>query len=645
MRILILLTILSIPNISHAVSGPWPAPNTLEADGIEQGQKKGIGSVTLIGPDSVTVSSYHTTTIRYTVGPAGLAKGGSVLVGMRHMQHLACPPQIAEPQMAGYVTLAGDHVNSLTLDIPTRQHFPAGRFFAWQHIVRATNIGEPLPPGAIIDFILGDTSGGGPGMLAQPFDETHYGFKAHVDTDASDVFLPLADTPTIKIVADSATAITAITPSDAVMGEDTWCLVRAEDAYGNPADSFRGTVVLTSKGLGDATLSHAFTEADQGVYRFENIRFSKSGTHTIDAKSSDFHDASNPVIVTKSAPDELLLWGDLHGHTLFSDGRGTVEEFYDFADRVAGLDFCAVTDHAFQIRDEMWEHTKKATNAALRPGQFITFHAFEWSGVSPLGGDHNVFFLEDDPPIYRSTLMYDKRSYQMQHDAPKQENIELVYAEMLQRLKDKNIFCIPHYGGRRGNPGHHHPNVQRMIEVFSEHRRSEDWSSQFLTQGYRLGIMASTDGHYGNPGYGFLRYSNEAQALSDMEIGMAAVAVYAPERSRESIFKSLYDRRVYATSGDRIILDFSVEGHPMGSEITCDTAPTMRVNATGTAAINRVEFKKNGVVLHVVNPNYPTLKDLIWKDPIFKPGETAHYYVRIVQDNGEEAISSPVWVN
>ena len=229
-------------------------------------------------------------------------------------------------------------------------------------------------------------------------------------------------------------------------------LYALEDAYGNPAASFRGTVVLSSEGLGNATFSHAFTEADQGVYRFENIRFSKSGTHTIDAKSSDFHDFSNPVTVAKSAPDELLLWGDLHGHTLFSDGRGTVEEFYDFADRVAGLDFCAVTDHAFQIRDEMWEHTKKATNTALRPGQFITFHAFEWSGVSPLGGDHNVFFLEDDPPIYRSTLMYDKRSYQMQHDATKLENIEMVYAEMLQRLKDKNIFCIPHYGGRRGNP-------------------------------------------------------------------------------------------------------------------------------------------------------------------------------------------------
>ena len=78
---------------------------------------------------------------------------------------------------------------------------------------------------------------------------------------------------------------------------------------------------------------------------------------------------------------------------------------------------------------------------------------------------------------------------------------------------------------------------------------------------------------------------------------------------------------------------------------TCDTAPTLTVNAEGTAAITRVEFKKDGVTLHVMKPNHATLKNITWKDPIFKPGEAAHYYVRIVQENGEEAISSPVWVN
>lgn len=621
---------------SHAATGAWPAPNHAEAAAIEQGQQLGIGSVTLVGPTSVMVRSYHSWTVRYTVGPAGLAKGGSVLVGMRHMQHLACSPQVSVPNERGYTSIAGDHANGLHIDIPP---FPIGRFFPWQHIVRTTVTGEALSPGAVVDIVIGDTSEGSPGMLVQPFDETHYAFKVYANVDASDIYLPLANTPTIEIVAASAAKLTAILPSNAVTGTPTWCLVRAEDAYGNPATSFRGTVSLSTES------SHTFTESDRGVYRFEDVVFTKGGTHTLEATSGDFGDMSNPVLVSKAAPEALILWGDLHGHTLFSDGRGTVEEFYDFADRVAGLDFCAVTDHAYQVRDEMWAHTKQATNAAFRPGQFVTFHAFEWSGVTPLGGDHNVFFLEDDPPIYRSMNMYNEHSLQMQHDVPKQEDIEVVYAEMLARIKDNNIFCIPHYGGRKANPAYHNPKVQRMVEVFSEHRRSEDWASQFITQGFRLGIIASTDGHYGNPGYGFLKYTNEAEALSDMEIGMASVAVYAPERTRESIFNSLYERRVYATTGDRIVLDFSVDGHPMGSEYTCDLPPTLMVSVVGTAPITRVEFKKDGVVLQVVTPNRATIKNLRWKDPIFNPNESAHYYVRIVQENGEEAISSPVWVN
>ena len=239
--------------------------------------------------------------------------------------------------------------------------------------------------------------------------------------------------------------------------------------------------------------------------------------------------ASNPVIVHDELPERLLLWGDLHGHTLMSDGRGTVEEFYDFAERVAGLDFCAVTDHAFEVLDEMWEHSKKVTNQAYKPGHFVTFQAYEWSGITPLGGDHNCYFLDDDPPIFRSTLMYTPSNLQMYHGPdPKRKHVTDIFAELNKRLQDRNVFCIPHFGGRKGNPQWHDAKVQRMIEIFSEHQRSEQWAQTFLNKNYRLGIMASTDGHFGNPGYGYLKPSYD---WDQQEIGMAAVAVYAPKRT------------------------------------------------------------------------------------------------------------------
>jgi hypothetical protein len=183
--------------------------------------------------------------------------------------------------------------------------------------------------------------------------------------------------------------------------------------------------------------------------------------------------------------------------------------------------------------------------------------------------------------------------------------------------------------------------VQRLIEIYSEHRRSEDWAATFLNQGRRVGIMASTDDHYGNPGYGYLRPTGD---WTTQEIGMAAVAVYAPKRTRESIFKALYDRRVYATTGDRIILDVTADSHPMGSEYKSKTAPVLNVEVVGTAIVTQIEIKKNGKTIFTHKP-LESAAGFKWTDTGFQADRSCFYYVRVVQQNGEEAISSPIWVN
>jgi hypothetical protein len=125
---------------------------------------------------------------------------------------------------------------------------------------------------------------------------------------------------------------------------------------------------------------------------------------------------------------------------------------------------------------------------------------------------------------------------------------------------------------------------------------------------------------------------------------MAAVAVYAAHRTRESVFGALYDRRVYATSGDRIILRFCADGHPMGSEYETDKPPVLELSAVGTSTIARAEIKKQCRVVHSVQPASKSIR-CQWSDPDFASDQPSYYYARVVQDNGEEAVSSPIWVN
>jgi len=613
-----------------------------EAEAVAQGRKLQVGSVELKGPHSVAAYSHQTWSLVYTAGKAGVKPGGGIRIAMRHV-HRWSPPQTKKPKEAGYLTVKTPAGVPANVTAGRHSGPPFSQYFPWQNIVEVTIPEQGLTAGQTIQVTYGDRSGGGPGMRIQPIDETRFVFKSYVDVLGNGDFLPLGENPAIEIVAAEPHRLGIVMPSDALVGKPTWCIVRAEDRYGNPAASYRGAVRLQSTDpSAQLPPAYTFTAEDRGVHRFEDVTFQTSGRQTITVGDGRFECTGNPVRAARRRPEQLLLWGDLHGHTLYSDGRGTVEEFYDFARRVAGLDFCAVTDHAFEVLDKMWTHSKAVTNRFNDPGRFVTFQAYEWSGLTSVGGDHNVYFLEDDPPIYRSLSYYDPRNFQMVHSPESKVNhVTELFAKLNERLQIKDVFCIPHYGGRRGNPKWHDPKVQRMIEVFSEHRRSEDWTTTFLTKGYRLGVMASTDDHFGNPGYGYLK---PTYRWDTQEIGMAALAVYAAECTRKSIFRALYDRRVYATSGDRIILDFRADGKPMGSEMRTAWPPVLTVKAEGTAVIKRVEIKKNSKIVHVHEPGGSTVS-LQWRDPNFQADKGCYYYVRILQANNEEAISSPIWVN
>lgn len=337
-----------------------------------------------------------------------------------------------------------------------------------------------------------------------------------------------------------------------------------------------------------------------------------------------------------------LLFGDIHGHTLRSDGRGTPEQFHTYCRDVAALSFCALTEHDFMLSDASWDDIQRVVEDFNEPGRYATIQAFEWSGLSELGGDHNVYFRGSDTTLLRSRSYYDYRNQQTYHGpAPQVNFIEDLYSALLRDYPLGEVMTIPHYGGRPANPNWHEPRLERMIEIMSDHQRSHEWAYEFLRKGYRLGFMASSDNHTGRPGYGFLQ--NPLLSAAGTETGTSLVAVYADELTRESVFDALYDRYAYATSGERILLDMRMGDWRMGQEADGEDMPPLVVSVEATATVERIDILKDAVVVGSI-PGEGESMSLEWSDPT-PPGVggTAAYWVRIVQTDNEEAVSSPIW--
>lgn len=85
----------------------------------------------------------------------------------------------------------------------------------------------------------------------------------------------------------------------------------------------------------------------------------------------------------------------------------------------------------------------------------------------------------------------------------------------------------------------------------------------------------------------FRRVWLERQASFFLTGGL--VAVHAKERTRGAIWQALFDREVYGTSGDRILLWFDLINAgearvPMGSQLDFEGTPKFRIRAAGSFA-------------------------------------------------------------
>ena len=260
-------------------------------------------------------------------------------------------------------------------------------------------------------------------------------------------------------------------------------------------------------------------------------------------------------------------------------------------------------------------------------------------------GHQNVYYLNDDGVFYDS-------SKEESNTPPKLWNL----------LRDKEAFTIPHHTGLQLDSGtsgidwdYHDDEMQPLVEIYSKWGSSEFYgNTKFLTKnlernrkggfvqdalarGYKLGFTGGSDIHNARPGA-------DHQSMFYRRSGLTAVFAYG--LTRQDIFYALKNRRCYATTGDRTILYFYVNGHIMGGEFTVSRKETPReieVEVHACKEIQKIDIVKNNIDVYTES-NLPMDTKVEWIDRTPIEG-TDYYYIRVTTVDGEIAWASPIWVS
>jgi len=634
-----------------------------------------IGTLNLTPDGSVEAGAFGTWTFEFKVGDHGLHAGDTmeIVFFTRFSTNLWSLPQTHDPTAPGFVAASRSdsgfvHVEVYRIPSVFRPHG------ATMHVVKGTLGGDSLAGGSTLTIVYGDQIGGSPGVQAQ-FLSREVVFPVFVGTrkphaqessksfieamqsvgrpTLAEVTAAAAFAPTIQVVGGRASTLYVSLPSLAQTGSLIPVRLTAMDIHGNRARDYAGCARLyVEPSEADPEPAQVSIKASKGRGAAE-VQLPSSDPARIVAVDSEHRltGTSAPVFVSDRPTERRLFWGEIHVHTIFSDALGRIEEHFECAMNDTCLDFGAISDHDFWLErnPDGWKAIMEKTEEYDRPGRFVTLLGYEiWAMAEGRYSSHaNVYFAGSSAQVISRP---DIRQVQ-----------ELCEKEGAIVIPHHTQYGWPNMGTNWDDWAEFTPEQMPAVEIFSTHGLSEYfgcprsvlWPAKGqsvqdgLARGFRFGIIAGSDYHECLLGHAMdiERYPRTINNRH-MQTHTGLVAVYARELTREAIFEAIRRRSVYATSGERIILDFHVNRIPMGGELKLESSEvprTLNIQVCGTRKLQKIEIIRNGKVAHTERPGtldaHFTYEDA---DPV---QSGMYYYVRITQASGEQAWSSPIWVD
>ena len=332
--------------------------------------------------------------------------------------------------------------------------------------------------------------------------------------------------------------------------------------------------------------------------------------------------------------DWNLYFGQLHAHTDISNGAGSVEEAFQYASQVDGLDFFAVTDHSdsFDNADmgaidadgadisADWAAGKQAA-ASVTGEDFVGLFGFEMT------------WPEDKQLGHIST--FNTPGWQTRD----QEAFTNVTAALENYYKA--LTAVPGSASQFNHPDDIHGDFERfdhyspqydaavsLLEVAGEDGVVDcEYYDLALDKGWHVAPTNNQNNHNGQWG----------------DASDARTVVLAKSLTEEALYAAMKDRRVYATQDSDLAIYYELNGTVMGSIIpkSESAAVTVFLSDPTDEAIGNVEVVTDGGAVLV--SEYVETPSQVLELPA--SGGHSYYYLRITQPDGDVAITAPVWMD
>lgn len=517
-------------------------------------------------------------------------------------------------------------------------------------------VGSPKPK---------DKQGQKNGTRAQTYAQRRRAFLLFVDPSGKRRFEE-PESFTLDIRGNVLHTINVVTPSLVDRNRRFDILVRFEDEFGNlTSHAPDHTLIEVSYEHLRESLNWKLFVPETGFISLPNLYFNEPGTYTIQLKNHLTKQAfRSPPIRCFPENGKSMFWGLLHGESIKVDSTENVEScLRHFRDERA-INFYGTSpfENQEETSNDIWKLISQNVAEFDEADRFTTFLGFQWEGEAKKEGLRTFVYAKDSKQLLRKKDI-------------KNSSLKKIYKS----LSPKECIAIPAFTMAKGMDydfSDFNPDFERVVEIYNSWGSSEcskkAGNPRPIIGPAKKGIQETEEGSVVrallmNRRFGFVAgglddrgafaglYEGEQEQYSP-----GLTAIIANEHTRASLFEALYNRSCYATTGERILVGLFLAGLPMGSELNTQEKHGLNVNrhlsgyVAGTTRLKKIEIIRNGKVIKTFEPKdyhydftYDDMTPLSQITINAKDNKAPFifYYIRVTQDDGHIAWSSPIWVD